>query len=258
MKQPVPVEEITVIPVVGLIRSEAGLHEPDHGQRLSKPHPLDDEGHRLCAREGCDTTFKPDTPSRAFCGYLSKKDGDWVASDCAALSLYERFGITTPKRLLMAAESAVEGDAPKKGRALRPRDPEKEAAKEKKYGPLRDITERVNDKRAKLGCGHEAVAWGNRKRTRCPKCRDEAAGVQPRVKKQPVPPVETAAAAAAAAPPAAKPTKQPVPPEPKPAAPVVAPTPVPPVKKSSTKKPTKTKSTKRPVEVKVTKKTRRK
>lgn len=131
------------------------------------PEPVDEDGWRACSRPDCGSKFKPDTASRTFC-----------SEECAQIMFYRENGMQKSADALMAKERRTDD-----GEIIRERrggNPEKEALKEARYGPLRDVGDVIS--RSKGGkrvvfepCKHQGAVAGGAKRGRCRVCKNLAA-----------------------------------------------------------------------------------
>lgn len=125
-------------------------------QPSRRPVPVTGEdGMRACMRDECGARFRPRVLTQYFCG-----------DDCTILSARKTFGLKT-----VDVPVAITGECD---------DPEKTALKLAKYGPLRDVTEVLEEpvpparsQRVKLECGHETTCIPGMQRQRCRACMKE-------------------------------------------------------------------------------------
>jgi hypothetical protein len=127
--------------------------------------PVDEGGFRECAREGCGNRFKP----RSLVVHDTDATEYYCSTECAVTAMWKKEGYGKPP------SGGPRGKDEKKPIIDARQRAEKDAKKEEKYGPVREIAEVVREEGqrriVKLDCGHERRVGKARKRARCRKCR---------------------------------------------------------------------------------------
>jgi len=164
-------EPVTIEAVEKAIDAREGVADPVVASAVTRikraANPIDEGGWRACAREDCGVGFKPEPPSRAFC-----------SDECAQINFYREHGMTAKADEMVAKEKRDGNGAIV--RTTRGSNPEKEALKDGRYGPMRTVGEVLKDigtrQRVRFTeCKHEGSVGKGTQRARCRACKNEAA-----------------------------------------------------------------------------------